>query len=127
MSIEQEILKGILSVIENISNAQFQRRAWVDNQEHPYAFFEESMHQLFDDYALSEVLDNYKLYAISDDQCSVLRLFYECLDQYSDEKMTWLQTVDPKELLADPRWSEIQKMAGEVLKAFNYHKSKIVE
>ncbi len=120
MSIEEEILKGILSVIENISNAQFQQEAWVNNKVHPYAFFEESMHQLFDDYEFSEVLNNYKTYKISNDQYKILDRFYVLLDQYSDEKMSWLQTVDPKEILIDPRWHEIQKMAKKVLRSFNY-------
>ena len=123
MNIEQEILKGILSVIENISNTQFQQKAWIENQGNSYAFFEESMHQLFDDYELSDVLNNYKIYGISTDQYSILRLFYEYLDQYSNEKMSWVQTVDPKTILKDPRWHEIQKMAKEVLEAFNYQKN----
>jgi hypothetical protein len=127
MSIEQEILKGILSIIENISNAQFQQKAWVENKVHPYAFFEESMHQLFDDYELSEVLDNYENYYISHEQYKILNKFYNVLNQYSDEKMSWLQTADPTKILADPRWHEIQKMATEVLKAFNYRKNKPAE
>jgi hypothetical protein len=123
MSIEENILNGILSVIEKISNAQFQKKAWVDNKVHPYAFFEESIHQLFDDYELSEVLDNYKIYAISNDQLIILKILYKSLDCYSDEKMSWMQAVDPKELLEDPRWHEIQKMAKDVLEAFNYQKN----
>lgn len=120
-------MKGILSVIESISNVPFQQKAWVENKVHPYAFFEESMHQLFDDYELSDVLDNYESYDISNEQYKILNKFYEVLDRYSDEKMSWLQTVDPKEILADPRWHEIQKMAKEVLEAFNYRKSQASE
>lgn len=120
MNAHATILKGILSVVEHISNAQFQQRAWIEKAEHPYAFFEESMHQLFDDYEISEVLNNYELYGISDEQYKILQKFYKTLDQYSDEKMSWLHSVDPKEVLEDPRWHAIQKMAQEVLKAFHF-------
>ena len=99
----------------------YKQKPWAGTKVHPYAFFEESMHQLFDDYELFDVLKNHKIYHISSDQYIILHKFYKILDQYSDEKMSWLQTVDPKKILEDPRWSEIQKMAKEVLEAFNYH------
>ena len=122
MSIEEEIVKGILSVIENISNAQLQQKTWVEGGGHPYAFFEETMHQVFDDYELAEILNNYENYGISNEQYKLLNKFYKLLNQYSHEKMSWLQTIDPKEILKDPRWHVIQKIAKEVLKAFNFHK-----
>lgn len=123
MGIQEEIINGILSIIENISNSQFQQKAWVEKKVHYFAFFEESMHQLFDDYEFSDVLANYKNYDISNKQYKILNKFYEMLDCYSDEKMSSSQTVDPKEILADPRWHEIQNIAKEVLIAFNYRKS----
>jgi hypothetical protein len=122
MRIEEGILKGILVVIEKIADTRFQQAAWVENTVHPYAIFEESMHQLFDDYELSAVLSDYKNYGISDEQHVILNEFYDMLNQYSDEKMSWLQTVNPKELLTDPKWHKIQKTAKEVLKIFNYKK-----
>lgn len=120
MGIEEEVLEGMLSVIEKISNVQFQQKAWVENKVHQYAFFEETMHQLFDDYELADILNNYKLYGISNEQYKILNEFYKVLDRYSDEKMSWLQTTDPKQVLADSRWHEVQKMAKGVLKAFNF-------
>lgn len=122
MTTEEEILKGALSVIEQISDAEFQQKAWVEKKIHSYAFFEETMHQLFDDYELSDILNNYENYRISNEQHEILKKFYNTLNQYSDEKMSWIQNVDPTEILADPRWHEIQEMAKEVLKAFNYQK-----
>ena len=52
----------------------------------------------------------------------ILNKFYNILNQYSYEKMSLLQIVDPKEILKDPRWHVIQKTAKEVLKAFKFHK-----
>ena len=114
MSREEEILKGILSIIEKISNAHYQQNAWIEKKAHPYAFFEETMHQLFDDFEFEEVLNNYKIYGISNEQHRILIKFYEILDQYSDEKMSWLQAVDSKEILEDSRWHEIQKIAKKM-------------
>ena len=122
MSVEEEVLKGVLAVIENILNAHFQQKAWIEKNTTPYDFFEETMHRLFDDYELAEMVRNYKAYGISNEQYHLLNTFYEILDQYSDEKMSWLETVNPKEILADPKWHKIQKMAKKILKVFNYQK-----
>lgn len=122
MSVEKEILNGILSVIEKISNVQFQQIAWIEKKVHPYAFFEELMHNLFDDYELSEILNNYKIYGISKEQYNILFKFYLILDRFSNDKMSWFESVDPIEILKDPRWNEIQTVAKKVLKAFHYEK-----
>lgn len=123
MNIETEILQGILSIIETISDPQFQQKAWVENAVNPYASFEESMHHLFDDYEIASVINNYEIYGISNSQYTNLNKFYKDIDRYSNEKMSWLDSADPKEILADPRWHEIQKLAKEVLEAFHYTKS----
>ncbi len=123
MNTESEILKGVLSIVKNISDPQFQQKAWIEKKVQPYDFFEEAMHQLFDDYELADIISNYKVYDISNEQHKILADFYSALDQYTDEKMSWSQAVDPKEVLDDPRWHEIQKKAKEVLKAFNQEKT----
>ena len=51
-----------------------------------------------------------------------LNKFYIDLDRYSDEKMSWFYDVDPKEIVSDPNWHVIQKLAKQVLRAFNYKK-----
>jgi hypothetical protein len=75
MSIEEEIVKGILSVIENISNAQLQQKTWVEGGGHPYAFFEETMHQVFDDYELAEILKDPRWHVIQKTAKEVLKAF----------------------------------------------------
>lgn len=121
MTAKEEIVAGILSLIEIVSNPQFQQAAWVEMKV-PHLFFEEVMNKLFDDYDFSEILDNYLYYNISKEQYKILKKFHEMLDQYADEKMSAISIVDPKEVLADPRWHAIQREAKEVLKAFHYQK-----
>ncbi len=77
------------------------------------------MHQLFDDYEIRDVLNDYKTYGISDSQYEILYQFYVAIDQFSSEKMSWSQFVDPLDVLTDPKWINIQYMAKKVLKAFD--------
>ena len=125
MNVEKKILEGILSVIEKISNIQYQQKAWIERKI-LYATFEETMHQLFDDYELNDVLHNYEVYRISNSQYKILNHFKAVVDRYSDEKMSWLGSVNPKEILEDSKWHEIQNMAKEVLEAFRYSGGKEV-
>ena len=117
-------LKNIISIIDDISNIEFQKKAWVNKEVHPYATFEETMHQLFDDFELEEVLSDYECYEITNEQYNILNKFYEALDVYSDKHMSWDESVDPKKILNDPKWHKIVKMAKEVLIAFDYKKSQ---
>jgi len=123
--VKKTILKELLSVIEDISNIDFQQKGWIEKKIHPYCTFEETMHHFFDDYEAKEILDNYKDYNITIYQYKILLKFYYILHKYSEKKMSWHYSVNPKEILTDPKWHEIQKKAKEVLKAFNYQKEKI--
>jgi len=122
--VEKEILKGLLSTIENISNVDFQQKGWIEGKIHPYCFFEETMHQFFDDYEAKEVIDNYKDYGITHTQYKLLSKLYKYLDKYAEAKMSWYDSADPKQILADPKWHKIQKIAKEVLEVFNYFGSR---
>lgn len=83
-------------------------------------FFEETIHQIFDDYDLAEILEEHKKYEISEQQLALLEKFMHSLDEYSEEKMSWLYEANPQEIINDPKWHKIQKLAKEGQKIFNY-------
>jgi hypothetical protein len=113
VSVEEVILKGILSIVGYVANASLQQKVWVVREGDSHTPFAEIMRQLFDDYDLENVLNDYKTYGISNKQYEILNRFYKVLGRCLDEKMLWVQRIDQGELL--------QAMAKEVLKAFNYH------
>lgn len=111
--INQKQVAEVLSILENISHSQVHQKAPIDKKVRPHAFLEEIMQHLFNDSAFKDVLNNYKLYDLSNEQYYLLKKFYEALTQY-------LEYADSTQLFKDPKGHQIQEMAKEVLKAFNY-------
>lgn len=119
MNIKFNILKELLGVIYNISDAEYQERVWVKGLGPECSNFDETMCNFFDDYNAEEVVKNYKDYGISQKQYKVLLKFYNTLREYSDKTP---ETVNDHEVLSDSDWYKIQEMAKKVLEAFDYEK-----
>ena len=119
MTVKFNILKGFLGVIYNISDAEYQERIWVKGLGPECSNFDETMCNFFDDYNAEEIVINYKDYGISQKQYKVLLNFFNILNEYSDNTP---EIVNDKEVLENPEWAKIRKIAKKVLEAFYYKK-----
>ena len=117
MNIKFNILNELLGVIYNISDVEYQERVWVKGLGPECSSFEETMCNFFDDYNAEEIVGNYKDYGVAQKQFKILLKFYNMLRYYSDKTS---EIVNNQEVLSDPEWHKIQKMAKKVLKSFNY-------
>ncbi len=117
-NIEAEILKGLLYVIANIADPEYQNRIWIKGEGPQCSSFEETMCNFFDDYEAEDVLNKYKKYGLSSRQYRMLKKFYKCLRNYSDKTTAFYDI----EIVNDLKWHKIQKMAKEVLEVFDYKK-----
>ncbi len=122
MDAKSNILKGLSHVIWTITNAEYQERVWINGLGPECGSFEETICNFFDDYNAEEILNNYKDYNITFKQYQILLKLYKLLDKYSDEAMSYSDFINPEVIIKDKKWKKIQKLAKEVLKAFNYKK-----
>jgi hypothetical protein len=113
------ILKRCLETIEGISDVEYQKRVWIRGEGPECDDFDEQMVFFFDDG--EPIFESYKDFGISDEQYQLLMKFHGVLDVFSDEMLYH----PAQEIISDPRWHEIQKMAKEVLKSFDYPKIAI--
>lgn len=121
MNIKLSILKSLLDVVSTISDLKYQERVWIKGLGPECSSFEETMCNFFDDFNAEEILINYKEYNISDKQYQILLKFYNRLRKFSDKTPS---LVHEENIIFDPKWTEIRKLAKDVLKVFDYKKTK---
>lgn len=112
----EQILKSFLSTIQILSDPDYQERVWVKGIGPECCSFEETICNYFD---YSEgVIEDYKLFGLSDFQRNAIKEFSEKLQNFCD---IIPEIVDENtEILPNPKWHEIQQAAKKVLKIFSH-------
>ncbi len=114
---KQQILKCFLETVAEISDEDFQERIWVKGLGPECSSFEEAICHFFDDG--EPILKNYKEFKITDKQYEEVIQLCDELQKYCDKVPV---VVNDQEVLEDPEWGKIIKIAKEVLEAFDYKK-----
>lgn len=116
---KKEILEGFIDIFTRISNKEYQKRIWVKGEGAQIDDFDDTVCDFFGE--CDAILENYKNFGITDHQ-------YELLIKFRDEFRNFSNKRDLQaDFLDFPEWGEIIKKAKEILKVFNYHKSKPVK
>jgi hypothetical protein len=114
----KEIVKdSLLTLIHKLANPIRQKELWIDNKRPSSKPFEEFLDDFYRTSRANEVITQYKDYEITEPQVEALKTLYMNLDRYKDKIV---DTNDLQKILDDPEWHEIQKLAKEVIKIFNY-------
>jgi len=109
---------SLLMTIEMISSRQEQERLWIKGDRHFEKPLSSLMDRFFHSHRLHEILNQYKEYEITEEQHGKLLELYRKLKKYK-EKRTNLPE-NPREILSDPEWKDIQNFAREALKLFDH-------
>lgn len=119
MNKDQEgVLRRFLDTIFEISNQEFQERVWLKGLGPEYSDFDDAICDFFDNG--EDIMINYKNYNISDNQFKKINILKNIIKKYCDKIPVRAHT---KDILSDPDWFEIRKMAKDVLKVFDYKKT----
>ena len=114
---KQQILDCFLETIAEISDKNFQERIWIKGLGPECSSFEEAMCHFFDDG--EPILKKYKEFEITKEQYKKIIKLQNELQKYCDKVPV---VVNDKDVLSDPEWAKIRKIAKKVLEAFNYKK-----
>lgn len=124
MMTKSQWIENILAIVKQISDAEYQKRAWINYEFNYPCHFEEMISKLYDDGDLRNFIDNYsKKFTITEKQIESLKTLCKELDDYCDRPDIYIDNVsykkfDEKKILSDPEWHKIRNLAKEVLKAF---------
>jgi hypothetical protein len=110
------ILNEHLRNIYHISDKEYQRRIWIRGEGPECDDFDETCCHFFDDG--DPILENYKDFGITESQYQILKNFRKQFRTFSDEN-NW-----PHKFIETPEWATIMNLAKDVLKAFNYSKTR---
>jgi len=110
----RDILNLILQQVAGIADKEYQKRVWIGGQGPEVDDFDETTNTFI--HETEEVLENYKLYNITEPQYRLLLKFRNEFDAFAENNY-W-----PPEFIDNSEWARIMNMAKEVLVAFAYHK-----
>lgn len=114
----KDILKsGLLYRIDDIADKKSQQRIWIDERRPGYNPFQNIIKSFFETYKTKKILENYKDYEITDPQRESLAKLYDELERY---RLKAEGEEDLEKILKDPEWHQIQDLAKEVMKAFDF-------
>ena len=102
--------------ISHIIDKEYQTRVWIRGQGPECQAFDDAVCDFFD--IGDPILDNYEEFGITEDQHDLLIKFREEFEKFSEIHSS------PQEFIDTPDWEQIMEMAGKVLKAFNYQKTR---
>ena len=106
------MLNQYFRIIHNISDKQYQNRAWIRGQL-PGIDFDETVCQFED---LSDpLLSEYHEFGMTNKQYVILKKFRDEFEVFADNN-NW-----PQLFINTPEWDAIVEMAKEVLRAFHYN------
>jgi len=112
----KQILETLIRITDHIADKKYQKRVWIRGEGPECDDFDETVNYFFGE--IDSILNEYKEFGITENQFQVLKNFRDKFEAFSD-KNNW-----PSEFIDTPEWNEITEMAKEVLKAFNYDKSR---
>ena len=108
----KEILNGFIRIFTRIYNKEYQKRVWIEGKGPECDDFDDTVCDFF---GISDsIIENYKVFGITDKQRQLLIAFSKKFRIFSDEH-DW-----PQEFIDTPEWTRITEMAKEVLKAFHW-------
>jgi hypothetical protein len=114
---KKQILKTFLDTIFEISDLEFQDRIWIKGLGPECSSFDEAICHFFDDG--ESIFNNYKSFKITTVQYQKILCLKNKLRNFCDANPI---RIHEEEIIFDPEWIEIRKIAADVLKAFNYVK-----
>lgn len=102
-------MKQLIEALQEFSDAEFQRRAWLASEGSVVSSFSEQVCQTFDDTGLSDVLDA-----------------HDCPPELDEQTFATLKDLDsavalvdhaapPERLLQDPRVQDVREIAARAL------------
>jgi hypothetical protein len=101
----------VLSAARDISDAEYQERVWVRGEGPEVNSIAETYCRLFDDFQFDEFLALFKMEElITEEQLTVLRNFRKQFSRFEYD-----EDLPDEEIIKDPRWQEIRKIAKEAL------------
>ena len=113
---KRDILNLVLGVTADIADKEYQKRVWIRAEGPEWDDFDETCCHFFQEG--DGVLEKYKAFGITENQYYILKNFRDVFRAFSNENDL------PQEFIDTPEWTRITEMATEVLKAFNYQKSR---
>lgn len=116
----KQILASCLEIIAGISDKEYQKRVWIRGEGLEVDDFDETVCNFFQDG--NGIIQNYKDFGITDKQYYLLVKFRDEFDAF--RRGPALKYYLPQEFIDTPEWGKVTEMAKEVLKAFNYRKSR---
>lgn len=112
----KQIVYSVLNTIHGISDKEYQKRVWIRGEGPEVDDFDETCCNFFGDG--DPLIKIYRDFEITENQYQVLKKFRDCFRAFSDANYF------PEEFIDTPEWAKIMNMATEVLKAFNYEKTR---
>jgi hypothetical protein len=112
----KQIMETFIRTIDHVSDAEYQKRIWIEGRGPECDNFDEFVTYFFDE--STAILESYKDFGITEEQYQLLKKFQENLEVFCDENDY------PEKFIDTSEWTKITEMAKEVLKAFNYQRVK---
>ncbi len=113
---KRDILDFVLGLIAAIADIEYQKRVWIRGEGPEVDDFDETACHFLHEGA--GVLEKYKDFEITETQYQQLKKLRDEFKAFSD-KHNW-----PSEFIDTPEWNRIIFLAKDVLKAFNYSKTR---
>jgi len=112
----KQILEGFIDIFTRIASKEYQKRVWIKGEGPEVDDFDDTVNDFFVE--CDSILENYKDFGITEIQHQLLKKFRDQFRTFSDEN-NW-----PQGFIDIPEWGKITDMAKEILKAFNYKKTR---
>lgn len=104
----------LIEALRDLSDADFQRRAWQASEGPVVSSFEEQVCQIFDDTGLADVLDATESPPeLNEETFSVLKELHSAVARVD-------AAVPPGRLLRDPRVKEVREIAARALSLLDH-------
>jgi len=116
----KQILASCLEIIAGISDKEYQKRTWIRGEGPEVDDFDETVCNFSQDG--NGIIQNYKDFGVTDKQYHLLVKFRDEFDAF--RRGPALEYYRPQEFIDTPEWSRIMNLAKDVLKAFNYSKTR---
>ena len=105
--------KLLITLIYQISSAEFQENAWVKKISGPFLDFGELMCHFFDDLNIPKIVEMRNEYGFSEEEARGIQSLYKKLDAYCEAVP---DDVESEAVYIDSRWKDIRKFASNVYK-----------
>jgi hypothetical protein len=107
-------IANVVEAAEDIANKQLQEQRWMSPDLQAWERPEELINVLFDDSVFEGFLEEYAS-SFSTEQRRIAFDLRNTMNSYCDATSSYL---DPKEVLADPRWEAIRQKASAFVHVF---------